>query len=251
MARFMDKIKGWLDSLAEPDYEITEIPLDEQGFIRDDLVKDGAPARPAAPVNNNVVVAEPKGDKTQSLDRIQENFNRFVDQLQGINTNLSKQVAQQEQLGAKLDKLPSLIEGVPEMLENEHRSIDEVLRQLRSSQVRSEEFIDIVHQIPREAVKQTETMQKMNQHLAAAAETDIVMRETFIGFGETINKLNAATDANREAILNMSKAFVASDRYMKYLVSVQNRRFIWLSVISLAICLIAILAAVTAIAILK
>jgi hypothetical protein len=250
MPGFMAKIKGWIDSLAEPDYEINEIPLDEQGFLRDDLIKGGTPARPTAS-GANVVIAEPKGDKPQSLDRIQENFNRFVDQLQGINTNLSKQVAQQEQLGAKLDKLPAIIGAVPEMLENQHRSLDEVMRQLRSSQVRSEEFIDIVHEIPREAVKQTETMQKMNQHLAAAAETDIVMREAFNAFGETVVKLGAATDANREAILNMSKAFVASDRYMKYLVQVQNRRFIWLLIISLTVCLIAILVTITAVSIAK
>jgi hypothetical protein len=247
MPGFMAKLRGWLDSLAEPDYDISELPLDEQGFLRDELVKGGAqrPAAPGAPATN-MVVSQPKEEKPQSLERIQENFNRFVDQLQSINTNLSKQVVQQEQLGAKLDKLPSLIGAVPEMLENEHRSLDEVLRQLRASQVRSEEFIDIVHQIPREAVKQTETMQKMNQHLTSAAETDIVMREAFNSFSETVTKLTAATEANREAILNMSKAFAASDRYMKFLVQVQNRRFIWLFVVSMGICLICVLAAVTA-----
>ncbi len=250
MAGFMSKVKGWLDKLAEPDYEVGEIPLDEQGFIRDDVIKDNSPQRPAA-TTPHVVVAEPKTDKSQSLDRIQENFNRFVDQLQGINNNLSKQVAQQEQLADKLDKLPSVIQGLPEMLENQHRSLDEVLRQLRSSQMRSEEFIDVVHQIPREAVKQTETIQKMNQHLAAAAETDMVMRDAFNSFSETIVKLTEATEANRDAILNMSKAFAASDRYMKYLVQVQNRRFIWLFLTSIVICLLAILAMLGAIGILK
>jgi hypothetical protein len=247
MPGFMSKLKGWLDSLAEPDYEISDLPIDEQGFLRDDMTK-GGPERPLKPgeTTNHVVVAQPKEEKPQSLERIQENFNRFVDQLQGINANLTKQVAQQEQLGAKLDKLPTLIGAVPEMLENEHRSLDEVLRQLRASQVRSEEFIDIVHQIPREAVKQTETMQKMNQHMTSAAETDIVMRDAFTSFSETVTKLTAATEANREAILNMSKAFVASDRSMKFIVQVQNRRFIWLFMISIGICLVCVLAAVAA-----
>jgi dsDNA-specific endonuclease/ATPase MutS2 len=238
MAGFMDKIKGWLNNLTEPDYEVGEIPLDEQGFVRDDLVKGGSSQRDSAPAPH-VVVAEPKGEKSQSLDRIQENFTRFVDQLQGINTNLSRQVAQQEQLGEKLDKLPSVIQGLPEMLENQHRSLDEVLRQLRSSQ------------IPREAVKQTETIQKMNQHLAAAAETDMVMRDAFTSFSETVAKLTEATEANRDAILNMSKAFSASDRYMKYLVQVQNRRFVWVFLTSVVICLLAILAMLAAIGILR
>jgi hypothetical protein len=244
MPGFMAKLKGWLDSLAEPDYEISELPLDEQGFLRDDLVKGGQERPSSQPKPASAVLTQQKEEKPQSLERIQENFNRFVDQLQGINSNLSKQVAQQEQLGAKLDKLPNLIGAVPEMLENQHRSLDEVLRQLRSSQVRSEEFIDIVHQIPREAVKQTETMQKMNQHLTQTAETDIVMREAFTSFSETVTKLTAATEANREAILNMSKAFAASDRYMKFLVQVQNRRFVWLFLISLGICLVCVLTVV-------
>jgi len=252
MAGFVTRIRDWLNNLTEPDYQVGEIPLDEQGFIRDDLVKDPATKKPATPNPvPHVVVAEPKAEKPQALDRIQENFTRFVDQLQGINTNLSKQVAQQEQLADKLDKLPSVIQGVPEMLENQHRSLDEVLRALRSSQMRSEEFIDVVHQIPREAVKQTETIQKMNQHLLSAAETDMVMRESFANFSDTVTKLAQATEANREALLNMSKAFAASDRYMKYLVQVQNRRFIWVFLISLAICLLVVLTMLTAIGILR
>jgi hypothetical protein len=250
----MAKLKSWFDSFAEPDYEISEtgeIPLDEQGFVREDLIRDGSKPRPAPPASD-VVVAQPNGaDKMQALDRIQENFNRFVDQLQGINENLGKQVTQQERLSDKLDSLPSLIQAVPEMIENEHRSLDEVLRQLRASQVRNEEFVDVVHQIPREAIKQTETMQKMNQHLVAAAETDIAMRDAFTAFSETVTKLNSATEANREAILNMSKAFSASDRYMKYLVQVQQRRFIWLFVISMGICLVTILTAVVLVAFAK
>lgn len=246
----MARVKDWLGKLAEPEYEIGEIPLDEHGLVRDDLIKDTSPRKHPEPAPR-VIVAEPRTEQNQSLERIQENFNRFVDQLQGINSNLSKQVAQQQQLGEKLDKLPSVIQSVPEMIENQHRSLDEVLRQLRSSQMRSEEFIDVVHQIPREAIKQTETIQKMNQHLAAAAETDMVMRDTINGFGDTVSKLTEATEANREAILNMSKAFVASDRYMKYLVQVQNRRLIWVFLASLTICLLAVLAMLIAIGILR
>jgi len=39
----------------------------------------------------------------------------------------------------------------------------------------------------------------------------------------------------------MSKTFAASDRYLKYIISRQNKRFMWIFVAAISICATAIL----------
>jgi hypothetical protein len=41
--------------------------------------------------------------------------------------------------------------------------------------------------------------------------------------------------------MQMSKTFAASDRYLKYIISRQNKRFMWVFVIALGVCAVVIL----------
>jgi lipopolysaccharide/colanic/teichoic acid biosynthesis glycosyltransferase len=47
----------------------------------------------------------------------------------------------------------------------------------------------------------------------------------------------------------MKKTFSASDRYLKYLVSKQNKRFVWIFWTAVGVCIFAIFALVVAIAV--
>ena len=57
-------------------------------------------------------------------------------------------------------------------------------------------------------------------------------------------KLDTDMVNQTNSILQMSKTFTTSDRYLKYVMSRQSRRFVWLYVISLAVCLISVLSLV-------
>jgi len=39
----------------------------------------------------------------------------------------------------------------------------------------------------------------------------------------------------------MSKTFAASDRYLKYIISRQNKRFMWIFIAAISVCVTAIL----------
>jgi hypothetical protein len=69
----------------------------------------------------------------------------------------------------------------------------------------------------------------------------VQLTESFNKFDKTLEKLNQSTVGQTDSIMQMSKTFATSDRYLKYLMSRQNKRFMWMFVVAVGVCLTAIL----------
>ena len=52
----------------------------------------------------------------------------------------------------------------------------------------------------------------------------------------TLDRLNQTSMGQTDGILQMSKTFAASDRYLKYIISKQNKRFMWIFIAAISIC---------------
>jgi phage-related minor tail protein len=116
----------------------------------------------------------------------------------------------------------------------------QLLEQLRSTAAKDRQFIDTVGQIPAEQCRQTDALVSINHQLAAAAETDVQLAESFNKFRTTLDRLNHNTVSNTEGILQMSKTFAASDRYLKYVITKLNKRYAWTFAMALTVCVGAI-----------
>ena len=180
-------------------------------------------------------------DKTQSLEKLQDGFNRLIDQLEGINEHLGRQADRQERLMEHLEKLPDIIDSFPKMVENQKQLTEQTLEQLKANSLRSRQFLEIMEKIPAETARQTDALASIDNQLAATASVDAQMSETFSTFSETLGKLNENTVGQTDSIMQMSKTVATSDRYLKYLMNVQNRRFMWLFLAAIGVCLLAII----------
>jgi chromosome segregation ATPase len=198
---------------------------------QEDTQKDKVVVKALAPVK-----------KQESLEKLQDGFNRLIDQLQGINEHLNQQVAQHEQLMSRIEQLPKLLGSFPELVENQKQSAQHLIEQLKAATGRDQRFVDVVEKIPMETAKQTDALVNIDHQLAAAADSDVQMAESFNKFNDTLARLNQTTGGQSDSIMQMSKTFATSDRYLKYLISRQNKRFMWIFMIAMGICLIAILA---------
>ncbi|MHC4193486.1 MAG: hypothetical protein ACYSP9_04840, partial [Planctomycetota bacterium] len=94
--------------------------------------------------------------KPESLEKLQEGFNKLVDQLQGINEHLNRQVTQHQELMGRLEQLPELLESFPAVAENQKQIVEQLLEQLKSTGAKSQQFMDAVQKIPTETAKQTD-----------------------------------------------------------------------------------------------
>ena len=171
-------------------------------------------------------------------------FNRLIDKLQGINEHLDKQITQHEELMQRMERLPDLLESLPGAVENQKQVVNSLIEQLKRRNLKDAQFAETIEKIPAETTKQTNAMIEMNQKLSVATDIDAQMSESFNRFNETLGKLDADTVSQTEGIRQMSKTFLASDRYLKYIISRQNRRFAWVFFVTTSICVFVIISLV-------
>jgi len=177
----------------------------------------------------------------ESLEKIREGFDKLVNQLQGINEHLNRQAEQHEALMGRIKQLPELLESIPAMVENQKKITEQLFEQLKSAAARNEQFMDAVEKIPSETARQTDALVNIDNQLAAAADIDVQMAENFNSFNQTLDKLNQSTISHTDGILQMSKTFAASDRYLKYIISKQSKRFMWIFIAAIGVCVAVIL----------
>lgn len=200
------------------------------------------PAQQAPAVGNEVVVrAIPQIDRSESLEKLQEGFEKLIGQLKGINEHLDQQANRHEELMGRIEQLPSLLESFPQIVENQKKITEQLIDQLKSSNAKNDQFIDAVEKIPNETAKQTDALVNIDHQLAAAADIDVQMTEGLNNFNEALDRLNQSTVSQTDGIVQMSKTFAASDRYLKYIVSRQNKRFMWIFIAAISVCVVCIL----------
>ncbi len=194
-----------------------------------------------APAEAGVVRAVPPADRAESLEKLQQGFDKLIEQLQAINEHLSRQASQHEDLMSRIEQLPGLLESFPAMVENQKRITEQLLEQLKGAAAKNEQFLDAVEKIPVETAKQTDALVNIDHQLAAAADIDVQMTESFNNFNETLGKLNESTVSHTDGIIQMSKTFSASDRYLKYIMSKQSKRFMVIFIAAISVCVACIL----------
>ena len=217
--------QGLLQTDQEPAEQDTQTPGRQESAKGEIVVKKAAPV-----------------DKKESIEKLNESFNSLIEQLQGINENLNKQVNQHEQLMGHIDKLPGILESLPGTVENQKQVVDSLTEQLKTQALKDEQFTEVVAKIPTETSKQSDALAEMSRKLSVSADVNLQMSEGFNRFNDTLEKLDADTLSQTDGIMQMSKTFATSDRYLKYIISKQHRRFVWVFVTAISVCVFAILA---------
>ena len=133
------------------------------------------------------------------------------------------------------------MEAFPEALDGQKQATEKLLDELRASSAKQEQFADVVGKIPAETARQTDALAAINHQLAASADTDVQMVENLGNLGEMFGRLNQNTESQTDGIRQMNRTFAVSDRHLKYVVSKQNKRFLWALVGSMSLCFTAIL----------
>ncbi len=239
LKNYFSKAKKWVRTHKLLSHEDYNLPIDDQGLISPE---NNGGTDNASEANNPVVVkTADRGGKSESIEKLQAGFAKLVNQLEGINTHLNRQVSQHEELMNRMEKLPGLLESFPAMVENQKQITEQLLEDLKGAAVKNQYFIDTVEKIPTETAKQSDCLADINHQLSAAAETDVQMVESFNKFNETLSKLDQSTIGQTDGIMQMSKTFATSDRYLKYLMSRQNKRFMWMFIVTISVCVAVIL----------
>jgi len=242
-----DQTSNWLykHKLYRPLHHQPE--LDEEGLIsQSNDVTSQQEKSPETEQNSEVIVkavpqTAPGRPSAETIEKLQQGFDKLIQRLEGINEHLDRQANQHEELMNRIQQLPELLESFPAIVENQKQITEELLGQLKGSTAKNERFVDAVEQIPTQTAKQTDALVNIDHQLAAAADIDVQMSQSFNSFNQALEKLNESTINHTEGIAQMSKTFSASDRYLKYIISKQNKRFMWVFITAVSVSLVTIL----------
>jgi len=178
--------------------------------------------------------------RTEALGMIQTSFEQLVEKLGGINENIGRQINQNEELTRRIDELPRFLQNFPEGLKNQKAVIDALVEQLKVQSLKNQQFAEAVEKIPAATEKQTNAISDMSVHLSASADIDAQLVEDFRRFNSITDKLKDNVEGQTDSIIQMSRTFSASDRYLKYILNTQHKRFMWVFIASLGVCVFAI-----------
>ncbi len=228
LMRFQNWLRKQLPS-SHSDYEQPQ--LSDDGLI---IQNQTQPPADNGPLKTVAVRGKPE------VEKFQAGFETLIDQIQDINQHLDKQVVQHENLIARIEQFPKLLENFPAVVENQKVLTEQLVLQLKANILKDQQLLSAIEKIPAESVKQTDALLAIDRQLAAAADVDIQMTETFTKFNDTLGKLNQSTKDHTNGIAQMSRTFAASDRYLKYMVAKQTRQFMWVFYTAIGICVVVI-----------
>ena len=211
--------------------------LNDEGLLASRFDADDFGCTHSAGADPVLVTSVTAMERREPAETLEEGFNKLVDQLNRINGHLNRQLQQHEELMGRVRELPQALETLPAAIENQKILTTQLIDQLRTSATKNQQFIEAVGQIPAETARQTDTLTMINHQLAAAAETDVQLTDSFVKFKGTLDRLNHNTISTTEGIMQMSRTFAASDRYLKYVVAKMNRRYAWTLALALSVCL--------------
>ncbi len=237
LKNLLSRTGGWIKSQRFAKLREYQPPIDNDGLIADEPQTQANSQQTQEERKSHVVISP----ETQMSATPQESFSKLIENLQGINDHLGTQASHHEELMSRMEQLPKLIEKFPNTLENQKQLVEQLLEQIKTNAAKDMQFMDAVEKIPSETGKQTDALVNINTQLSAAADVDAQLTENFLKFTETLGKLNQNTIGQTDSILQMSKTFAASDRYLKYIISRQNKRFMWLFAIAIGVCFFSIL----------
>jgi DNA repair exonuclease SbcCD ATPase subunit len=206
------------------------------------------------PNNSSSVISrrnEPAADRTEALQMIQTSFEQLVEQLGGINENIGRQIKQHEELIKRIDEIPQLLQNFPESMKNQRIIVDALVEQLKTQSLKNQQFTEAVEKIPVAAQKQTDAISDMAVQLAASAAVDAQLAEGFRRFNNITERLNDNVEGQTDSIVQMSKTFSASDRYLKYIINMQHKRFMWVFIAALSVSVFAIISLLVVLFLLK
>jgi len=213
----------------------------------------GAGSKESNSNSSNIVPirVEPKPDRTETLQMIQNSFEQLVTQLGGINDHLGKQVEQNAELLTRIDEIPQLLQNFPESMKSQKFAVDSLVEQLKSQALKNQQFTETVAKIPAASEEQTAAVKEMAGQVAAQAAVDTQILEGMRKFNSITDKLNGNVSQQAQSIDQMSRAFTASDQYLKYIINTQHKRFMRVFVAALTVCTLAIIALLIVIFVLK
>lgn len=215
-------------------------PKGSKAVVEQDLLLRTKESNMVVPLRESAVIPPMMVKKKDSAEIVSEAINKLVDRLEQINAGISLQTQQNIQLVDKISQLPDLLSSMPQQAQEQRQILQELTSELKNKSIADQKMLESVAIMTEQTSEQTAKLGQIEEHLQTAERFSSQLGEDMGRFNQSLEKLDMDTVSQTEWIQRMSQAFTATDRYLKYTLAQQQRRFIWMYAISMMICLVAV-----------
>jgi len=173
----------------------------------------------------------------ESLQKLTSGLGHMLEQLDSIGTNLDRQTSQNEKLIDSISHLPNILEEIPAHAQSQKEAIDAAISQIHESSANNQRVADALEKIPTVAAKQAQAFFEVKDQLQQNGETHEKMLDGFFKFNDNLEDLSSNSACQNDNLLRLGKSFASSERYFKYMLDKQSKRFMWVFIISMVVSL--------------
>ena len=185
---------------------------------------------------------KPKMTAEDVIEKFDDGFASLIERLDVMNENMGCAIELNQKLVNSIDELPKVIDSIPQQTRINREALEAALDQIRASNDLSMTVAKSIEAIPQETIRQTEALYDVRETLTDSLEINKSVRNELGRFNDTISRLESTAASQTESIMQMSRTFASSERYFKYMMDKQAKRFLWIFISALSVCMISLFA---------
>lgn len=223
----MSRVRGWFrrSGLEEGESHGTQTLLD----------------RPSQQTQVRNSLFHPFAKRDAAIQSMQQGFVTLTDLMVGIRQNLERQNERNDQLMEHLARLPAVIEQLPESARVQGETLKALHQELMAGHAQQEKLTQILDEVSKGTVKQSETLEGMTDRMDRMRQTDEQIASNLNNVGSTMQELGRSTSTGAQILESMRDNMTSRDNELQQVLMRQGTRFtvmlsvaIFLSIAALA-----------------
>lgn len=215
---------------------------------KEELPKIGGDGLLADPVDLPEIEAESAHDKApgplsrwskrdQTLAKLQEGYEQVTRVIQEIQTHLVTQADRSERICNSLEQLARSANELPAIAREQAQTLDTIAAHIQITGNRTQQMAEALSDVPKLAKSQSEALSGINRQLEMAGEQRVLASQTLDRIGTALGTLSTSTQTQTERLKMIGAKTDQQVDLLTQMVARQNRRFIMLFVVTVALAL--------------
>lgn len=248
--KLWSKMTGWLKPTARP---MSADGAGSGGADGDGAGSDGA-FEPGANVDGGSSAASPifgggiskRRRNEVSLERLQEGHTKVIELIDSIQQHQGRQDVRAEEISSSLSNVARTLSNIDGASQAQTDRLTQIAEALQTGNERAGRWEETLAELPELARAQRDSLAAVAQQMEDAGERDSRMSSSLDSFREAVISLSDATTSSSVAVKSLQMSTLENHELVATLMKEQNKRFVMLFAVTLALVVIAIVAGMVA-----
>lgn len=236
-----NRVGGWIKTVGRKK-DLDDLgPTGADGLLArdassatDDATRPPAPLRPISR----------RQRQEEALIKLQEGYERVAGLIDSIHNHLDAQAGRTAQLADAIQRLAGSLSDLPDTSRRQAETLSSIAGELQKSNTQFRDWSEILATLPRSADAQAEALNRIDQQLAAANQTDERIVDSFTSLQQAVSALGASANSQVETLVSLKEAAQQREDHLAEQMQDQSKRFTMLFVVTLVLAVAAIVAIV-------